>query len=640
MDVSSFLESKGVELKQTNGGEGHTHCFFCNEDESKPGRLYVHTAPDDNHGTYFCHLCQSKGGFNSLIAHFGDDPAQYGATASATSLQIFNDATDYYKTCLRENVEVYDYLLYERGLTEEKINAMQLGWADNGLLTHLISEGYDMDAIKAAGLIKHSGSEFLEDQITIPYFNYGNTTAIRGKKIGGKYLSLPGSKAQLFGSDEIRGERDVIITAGEFDAAVLQQMGYAACGVPGENIWNDEWMDFFSEAGRVFILFDNDTAGQNGAEKLALKFGPRARVVSFPASKKKLDVTEFVVGQSKTKDDIDMLLIKAKGGLLTTVHDAYEQWLEIEGNTQLAGSWFNIDELDHHLQHGILPGQVVTTIARSNAGKTIVTINTMYRMLLRDPDLRFLYVSLEQTRNEWFERAHRIHNFYNPGATVLDTQAFWAKNLLMIDKNRLSIDDLEACIDQYAFETGDLPNFVVIDYLGYFARSYRGEEYTRITDCIMDTKALAKDRGVSILMPHQANRSGDFGKEVSADMGRGSGAVEETSDLLMALWAPDQQIGTEESDQQRQLHLKILKSRDGGVNSKVILQFAPLSLAVVPKSDPLYGQAVREVQYAMAGDTWKTAIYRHLSGDQRLDIDQNGVLERALQAKATEADQL
>jgi len=637
MDVTSYLETQGVELKSTNSGEGHTHCFFCDEDENKKGRLYVHTAPDDDHGKYFCHLCQSKGVFSSLIAHFGDDPNKYGATATVTSSQIFNDATRYYTECLKANAEVYDYLLYDRGLTKEKIEDMQLGWADNGLLAYLISQSYSMDSIKEAGLIKHSGTEFLEDQITIPYFDYGNTTAVRGKRIGGKYMSLPGSKAQLFGADEIRGERDVIITAGEFDAAVLQQMGYAACGVPGENIWNDEWMSYFDEAGRVFILFDNDTAGHNGAEKLALKFGPRARIASFPDSKKKLDVTEFVVGKGKTKDDIDMLLIKAKGGLLVTVHDAYEQWLEVEGNANLAGTWFNIDELDGHLQHGILPGQVVTTIARSNSGKTLTTINIMYRMLLKDPTLQFLYVSLEQTRNEWFERAHRIHNFYNPGATVLDTQAFWAKSLLMIDKNRLSIDDLETCIDQYAFETGKYPNFVVIDYLGYFARSYRGEEYTRITDCIMDTKALAKDRGVSVLMPHQANRSGDFGKEVSADMGRGSGAVEETSDLLLALWAPDQQIGTEEDEQKRQLHLKILKSRDGGVNTKVILQFAPLTLAVIPKSDPLYGRALKEVQYGMAGDDWRVAVYRHMTGDNRLDLPHNS-LEQALQAKAAEAE--
>ena len=55
--------------------------------------------------------------------------------------------------------------------------------------------------------------------------------------------------------------------------------------------------------------------------------------------------------------------------------------------------------------------------------------------------------------------------------------------------------------------------------------------------CIRDS---AKEFQTVIYVPHQANRSGDFGKEPKMDEGRGGGTVEETSDVFITLWNPDQ----------------------------------------------------------------------------------------------------
>jgi hypothetical protein len=132
----------------------------------------------------------------------------------------------------------------------------------------------------------------------------------------------------------------------------------------------------------------------------------------------------------------------------------------------------------------------------------------------------------------------------------------------------------------------------------------------------MDLKALAKERQLVAIVPHQANRQGNFGQEFAADQAKSSGAVEETSDLMLALWAPDQQVGVDPEDMRHELHMKILKSRDGGVNTKIIMQLAPLTLAIVPRSDALYERALRERQYAIAGDDWQRAVYRYRTGDE------------------------
>ena len=620
MELVSYLESKDVQLKQGGNDNVYTHCWNCNEDESKRGRLYINVNPEsDGYGAYYCFLCNATGGLNAIRKHFGDSPLEVAITNTA----LFNEATQYYVDRLYENPVAYKYLSEDRGLSRETIKRLRLGWADGGLLTHLLASGFDIEAIKDSCLVNHFGNDFLEDKITIPYFNYGETVTIRGKKIGGKYLSLPSpyGTARLYGIDNIRGESTVYIAAGEFDAAVLQQLEYACIGVPGENIWKPEWTEELVDAKRIFILFDNDTAGKAGAEKLATKLGPRSRVVEMPLpgpGQKKIDVSEWYVGHGKTREDFDFLLSKSTGGLLVSPVQAYDRWTEVEGNPDLVGLRFNVNGIDKEMQHGLLPGQVVVVIAKSNSGKTLATLNIFHRMAILRPEIKILYISLEQTRNEWFERAHRINNFYNPGSTTLDTVKFWDDKLFLVDKNRLKEEELEVCLDQYEFETGSLPDIVAVDYLGYYSRSFQGEEYARVTSAIMGLKGIAKTRQIVIFAPHQVNRTGDYGKAIQADQGKSSGAIEETADMLISLWNPDQQLDIHKEDQKKEINMQILKSRDGGVGTLIQYQFAPLTLAIVPKDDDLYERALREKQYWLAGVDWKKAVYMHQTGDERL----------------------
>lgn len=627
MDIAEYLYSKDIQVKQGGNGNIYTHCWHCNEDESKRGRLYINVDPEsDSYGAMFCHRCHATGGINAIRKHFGDAPLSSDLTPVHT--QIFNEATRYYTQRLYENPSAYKYLQEKRGLTDETIRDLQFGWADGGLLTHLVAAGYKLDDIKSSCLINHFGSDFLEDKITIPYFSYGNTVTIRGKTIGGKYLSLPSpyGTARLYGVDAIRGEQTVLVSAGELDCAVLQQMGYAAIGVPGENIWKPEWTEELSGAKRVFILFDNDNAGKAGAEKLATKLGPISRVVEMPEARpgqKKIDVSEWYVNHNKTREDFDYLLSKATGGLLVSPTQAYDRWTEIEGNPDLVGLRFNVNGIDKEMQHGLLPGQVVVVISKSNAGKTLATLNIFHRMKMARPDIKILYISLEQTRNEWFERAHRINNFYNPNSTTLDTVKFWQDTLYLVDKNRLTEEELEVCLDQYEFETGGLPDIVAVDYLGYYSRSFPGEEYARVTSAIMGLKGIAKTRQIVIFAPHQVNRTGDYGKAIQADQGKSSGAIEETADMLISLWNPDQQLDIRKEEQKKEINMQILKSRDGGVGTMIQYQFAPLTLAIVPKDDPDYFErALRERQYWLAGVDWEKAVYMHATGDERLTIDE------------------
>ena len=163
MDLVAYLESKDMQLKRGGNGNIYTHCVFCNESQEKRGRLYIQVDPDsETYGAWFCHLCNSKGGINALREHFGDEPLGLDAGISKS---ILFSAVKYYQDKLYENITAYQYLTDIRGLTDDTIKSSYLGWADGGLLTHLVACGYELTDIQNTGLINQFGSDFLQDKI-------------------------------------------------------------------------------------------------------------------------------------------------------------------------------------------------------------------------------------------------------------------------------------------------------------------------------------------------------------------------------------------------------------------------------------------------------------------------------------------
>lgn len=418
-----------------------------------------------------------------------------------------------------------------------------------------------------------------------------------------------------YGIDSIIGEDTVILAEGEIDTLSLHQLGYAAVGVPGVMTFKNGWEEHLENAKRIYIMFDNDKAGKAGAEKMANKLGSRTRVVEIPF--KGADVNDLLVKKGKNRDDFDYLLHKAKGGLLISVHEAYDRWLEIEGNKELQGLRFNVKAIDDAMSFGLLPGQVAVLIAKTAAGKSLMSMNMFQRMKLLQENVRILYISLEMTRNEVFERMYRIYQLYFPGSSEADFIHYWENNLFIVDQNRISERDLEDSIDQFAYESDGYPDLICVDYLGYYARGMTGgSEYDQTTNAIMGIKSIAKETQSVILAPHQVNRSGNFAAELQADQAKSSGAVENTADWLAAQWAMDSQPGITPEEATGEVFQKVLKSRNGGTNTKATYIFDPLSLAVVPIDDhEMASRAYFMRDCAKAGDSWKQGIKRLETGD-------------------------
>jgi replicative DNA helicase len=298
-----------------------------------------------------------------------------------------------------------------------------------------------------------------------------------------------------------------------------------------------------------------------------------------------------------------------------SVRDAIAEFEEVQGKT---GIQTGLKILDNAIAPGLLPAQLMVVLAKSGVGKTLFLLNLMHRMSMvpGQEHLRFLFLSLEQTRGEWWDRARRIHRFYNIESTEQEAEAFWQDRLMIVDKNRLSEAEIVSALDDFDYQLGGQPDVIMLDYLGYWAQGFKGERYERVSDAVMNLKAMAKDRRIPIITPHQVSRGTKYGEEPDTDAARDAGVIEETADFVLLLWSPDTAVGRQEEEKSGVVQMKIGKSRHGGRGKRITLQFAPISLALVPQESTAYAQmAVSELQFDREyGDSWERAVYRHRTG--------------------------
>ena len=129
-----------------------------------------------------------------------------------------------------------------------------------------------------------------------------------------KMLSNRGAHAELYGWERVLSKPEqIIICEGEFDRLVLEGQGFAAVtSTAGATTFHPEWAEAFREIPKIYLCFDNDTAGRTGAERVA-RLIPHARVVRLPEEVGEGgDVTDFFVRLGKSREEFLGLLEAAE----------------------------------------------------------------------------------------------------------------------------------------------------------------------------------------------------------------------------------------------------------------------------------------------------------------------------------------
>src|SRR5690606_22239632 len=92
-----------------------------------------------------------------------------------------------------------------------------------------------------------------------------------------KYLNVTGSKLRgaLFNGDAVQPDKPLLIVEGEFDAMLAGQLLDLAVITPGpvSNTLTNRQLEHIRAASVVYILMDNDEAGQGAAQSLTAAIG-------------------------------------------------------------------------------------------------------------------------------------------------------------------------------------------------------------------------------------------------------------------------------------------------------------------------------------------------------------------------------
>ena len=588
MNIGEYLRSKGADPKPAGSSRDQyqIRCMFCGDSKNQRHRhLYV----NQENGAFKCHRCDEQGGFRDLQRKFGDTPESGDDVRQHEPESIYRAAVEIAEDALFDYPEVVKYL-NGRGLTADTIVAFRLGYMGPNYRAQLL-ERFDLGSMREAGLIQRNGNGMWSaPAIIIPYFDGTRITQLRAKQIGGPTIGLPGVPTRLFNVNAIKDVDEAYVCEGEMDTIMLDMYGFPAVGVPGASAFKDLWVRYFNGKKRVFVIPDHDPVnpttgkrpGIEGARRTAEMIGDKAKIVNLPTSNDiSTDVGDYFMRDGHTVEDFTALIDAARGKRLFTFSNSMVEWEDLLTQD---GIELGFKDLDSIIAPGMLPGQVCILLAKTGVGKTAFAAQVAWNIARTDTPTLFL--SLEQMKGEIANRFRRIGRYSQPWTS--NEQIGEKLSLFRVnDENRVPPDDIPFLLEEFEFETGMRPKLVVVDYLGYWSRSFKGgSQYEQTTAAIMELKNIAKREKVCIFAPHQVSRAGRRGEKLSLDYARDSGAVEETGDYVFALHAPSQQDGKDPQKMtlrdRADIRLDILKSRHGGGGKEIRLLFAPLTLSIVP----------------------------------------------------------
>ncbi|ATY91953.1 CHC2 zinc finger domain-containing protein [Pectobacterium atrosepticum] len=223
---------------------------------------------------------------------------------------LLHRVTEFYHHTLLNAPEAVAYLEKRRLHHPELVAQFRLGFANRTLGYRLPSSKQKAGVtirgqLQAIGVMRDSGHEHLAGSLVVPVIDSnGQVRELYGRKLCDKlragtpkHLYLPGPHGGVWNEPALVASKSVILCESLIDAMSFWVAGYrnvtAAFGVNG---FTEEMRNTVMRHGvkQVLIAFDNDTAGDDGAVKLASALAADGitpfRVV-FPAG---MDANEYL----------------------------------------------------------------------------------------------------------------------------------------------------------------------------------------------------------------------------------------------------------------------------------------------------------------------------------------------------------
>jgi len=569
-DIEKYLAQKGFDYRKIGNQYALNGCPVCKDE--KPNHFYI-----NDEGLWHCMKCGGKGNFYQLKKELGDIRENYGfkkpynnqyqkpvqpaipVKPKVIAPKIVFDRAEidkYFEKMYMENVPLVEYFIKQRGFSEKTIDKFKLGWDGQC--------------------------------VTIPIFEKGRIVNIRRRRSPineneklPKYFSVTGTEVGMFNTDSIKADsKPVFITEGEMDAIALTNQDESVqvvSGTGGATSFKKEWAGkYFKGKRRIYICYDSDQPGQDGAEKVAEILGPhRCRILELPQGVK--DINEFFIKGFKIADFNKLLgtarkpkaqsteIIELISGVLGRIKEQMDSGGDLFSglNTGYAG-------IDAILQR-MRPGDLIILSGLTSMGKTFFAQNIIHKLARNGVSVMFF--SLEMTPEQASERFIMIDSGINSdkfsgGILSLDSlelveveNSITKLSSLPIyfyngegDINKDKLEEIsKIAVDQFGCQ------LIVVDHLHYFAES--PDDTKQVSEIVRKAKVIARDNEIPLIMISHVRKLENEGKTPSISDLRNSSLIGQDADIVMM-------VHREKPDDQNDIEagktvVHILKNRHG-----------------------------------------------------------------------------
>jgi len=313
--IADLVASYGIQLRRV-GSALVGRCPFHRDG----GRPNLHVYPS---GRWICYRCDQHGDvigfvqqienltFREAAARLTGDPSpspravhrraafpnrpmpplESEIIRGRDEFSVLTAATDLYSNQLLTHDLALAYMA-GRGFPRDLLEHHRIGFAAGGeLVPYLRWRRLPLGAAVRTGLVTDDGREFLAGRIVFPELRQGRSTWMIGRVLetpdgqpvvpGPPYLGLPACKPLLGWDEAIRDTRGVCIVEGPMDLLALRLWGVPGLALTGNALRGDK-LALLDQFRRLYLALDQDTGGQEGAGRLATRFGSRAVHVGLP----------------------------------------------------------------------------------------------------------------------------------------------------------------------------------------------------------------------------------------------------------------------------------------------------------------------------------------------------------------------
>jgi hypothetical protein len=295
----AYLQAKCIDFRY-NGNELQFACPWCGHDtfsmNSQTGLFRCWRA---NH-------CGVTGGLYKLVKHLGDWISNEGGIALEFDAEAAErrrrEREELAREQAEEKVESYDVeLAHQRFIDAGWIEWTAVEWHWQADVVKTLKVGIDSQWFPELGCE--------EVCMVFPYFKaHGGLQNVQFRTAPDKRKAMRWLAAGLgtipFNADALVLSPTVALVEGAKDAITLQSilaaagddwMDHAAVGIPGAGSHRPEWLELLSQPDKRILLFDNDRAGVDGANKFRRAYPTLEWLQTLlPEGTSAKDVTEYV----------------------------------------------------------------------------------------------------------------------------------------------------------------------------------------------------------------------------------------------------------------------------------------------------------------------------------------------------------